>query len=68
MMGVIPKCKYCGCNMIRWGWYFDPEHPVYYWYAFCCDLRSSHGEALCNRNELELNTFLVVLPEGTMEG
>jgi hypothetical protein len=59
---IIPVCKIHGRKLLRWGWYFDPEHPVYYWYAYCCD----DLEWWMEQGPIE--PFLVVLPEGTMEG
>lgn len=65
-MIIIPKCKYCGARLKRWGWYFDQDHPVYYWYRFCCD--TWFDILMAENNAGQLTSYLVVLTIGAEEG
>ena len=33
-----PKCKCCGHDLMRWGWYEAPNEPIEYWYCIACDV------------------------------
>jgi hypothetical protein len=64
MTDIIPICQYCKVPLLRWGWYFEETEPVMYWYAFCCDKKRAN----LHQPELNIGTYLVVLPRGATHG